>query len=310
MKHLQGIHFIVCLAISGMSLAAEKPDAATTAVAFQVHDGYFVSNQFEPDAPTSFVVLKDQAAFDQVFGVAHVMRDKSLRLAGDAFPEKIVVAAIHRGKSVVTYQVEHLVTDGKTLSLRYTTKSAPSDTAEFSCPLIVSLPKGDYQTVQFIEDGKEIKTLATSAPFEVTTKKAVTLTTTVEGEKTIFSIKGAGIGNASVRRLGESWPKEVVVRVYLGGLENFSISDGQLRLSNSVLSHSGNKQLSHLWKDGKEGPSLDEKSPYWMEIHRLDANGKPAEGLPPKGGWFEMTLPSALLKESKTIELGWIDFYR
>ncbi len=299
---------IVCMALSGFSMATEKPDSS--AVAFQIHDGYFVSNQFEPDAPTSFVVLKDQAAFDQVFGVAHVMRDKSQRLAADAFPGKIVVAAIHRGKAFVTYQVEHLVTDGKTLSLRYTTKYAPSDSAEFSCPLIVSLPKGDYQAVQFIEDGKEIKKLATAAPFEITSKESGSLTTTEEGEKTIFSIKGAGIGNASVRRLGESWPKEVVVRVYLGGLENLSVSDGQLKLSTSVLSHSGNKQLSHLWKDGKEGPSLDEKSPYWMPIQRLDAAGKPAEGLPPKGGWFEMTLPSALLKESRTIELDWIDFYR
>ncbi len=310
MKTLQSTLLVAVLTLSGVSLAAEKPDAPSTAVAFQIHDGYFVSNQFEPDAPTSFVVLKDQAAFDQVFGVARVMRDKSLRLAADAFPGKIVVAAIHRGKAFVTYQVEHLVTDGKTLSLRYTTKSAPADTAEYSCPLIVSLPKGDYQAVQFIEDGKEIKALSNAAPFEITSKEADSLTTTMEGEKTIFSIKGAGIGNAKVQRLGEAWPKEVVLRVYLGGLENFSISDGKVRLSTSVLSHSGNKQLSHLWKDGKEGPSLDEKSPYWMEIHRLDANGKPAEGLPPKGGWFEMTLPPAMLKESKTIELGWIDFYR
>lgn len=310
MKALQSTLLVAFLSLSSSSLAAEKPDAPSTPVAFQIHDGYFVSNQFEPDAPTSFVVLKDQAAFDQVFGVAYVMRDKSQRLAADAFPEKIVVAAIHRGKAMVTYQVEHLVTDGKTLSLRYTTKSSPAGSAEFSCPLIVSLPKGDYQAVRFIEDSKEIKTLTTSAPFEITTKENVTLTTTTEGEKTIFSIKGTGIGNAKVQRLGETWPKEVVLRAYLGGLENFTISSGGVKLSTSVLSHSGNKQLSHLWKDGKEGPSLDEKSPYWMEIHRLDAAGKPAEGLPPKGGWFEMTLPSALLKDSKTIELGWIDFYR
>jgi hypothetical protein len=296
------------MALSGFSMAAEKPDSS--AVAFQIHDGYFVSNQFEPGAPTSFVVLKDQAAFDQVFGVAHVMRDKSQRLAADAFPEKIVVAAIHRGKALVTYQVEHLVTDGKTLSLRYTTKSAPADSAEYSCPLIVSLPKGDYQAVQIIEDGKEIKPLATAAPFKITSKNAGSLTTSVEGERTIFSIKGPGIGDAKVQRLGEAWPKEVVLRVYLGGLENFTISSGEVKLSTSVLSHSGNQQLSHLWKEGKEGPSLDEKSPFWMEIHRLDATGKPAEGLPPKGGWFEMTLPQALIKESDTIELGWIDFYR
>jgi len=308
MKALQSVILFAFLALSGMCFAAENPE--TSPVAHQTHDGYFVSNQFEPDAPTSFVVLKDQAAFDQVFGVAMVMRDKALRLPPDAFAGKFVIAAIHRGKAFVHYHVESVLLEGRSLSLRYTTQSDADGSAEFACPLIVSVPKGDYATVQFIENGKEIKKVATSVPFEITTKEPGSLTTTLEGDKTIFSIKGPGIGDAKVQRLGEAWPKKVVVCVYLSGLENFTISSGEVKLSNSVLSHSGNKQLSHLWKDGKEGPSLDEKSPYWMEIHRLDATGKPAQGLPPKGGWFEMTLPPALLKESDTIELGWIDFYR
>ncbi len=310
MKHLPSTLLILFLVLSGLTLASETPGPPATAVAHQSHGGYFVSNQFEPEAPTSFVVLKDQAAFDQVFGVAMVMRDKSLRLPPNAFAEKWVVAAIHRGKAFVHYQVESVLLEGKALSLRYTTHFDAEGSAEFACPLIVSVPKGDYATVQFIENGKEIKKVAASAPFEITTKEIGSLTTTLEGDRAIFSIKGAGIGNASVRRVGNAWPKEVVVRAYLGGLENFSVSIGGLRLSASVLSHSGNKQLLHVWKDGKEGPTLDEKSPYWMEIHRLDSNGKPSEGLPPTGGWFEMTLPPALLKESDTIELGWIDFYR
>lgn len=310
MNHLPSTLLILFLALSGLTLASETPGPAATAVAHQTHDGYFVSNQFEAKAPTSFVVLKDQAAFDRVFGVAMVMRDKSLRLPPDAFAEKWVLAAIHRGKAFVHYQVESVLLEGKSLSLRYTTRSATDGSAEFACPLIVSVPKGDYATVQFIENGKEIRMVATSAPFEITTKENSSLTTTIEGDRTIFSIKGPGIGDAKVRRLGEAWPKEVVLRVYLGGLENFTISNDEMKLSTSVLSHSGNKQLLHLWKDGKEGPSLDEKSPFWMPIQRLDATGKPAEGLPPKGGWFEMILPQALIKESDSIELGWIDFYR
>jgi hypothetical protein len=123
MKHLQGIHFIVCLAISEMSLAAEKPDTATTAVAFQVHDGYFVSNQFEPDAATSFVVLKDQAAFDQVFGIARVMRDKSLRLAaacgarcGHAAPRAVSVLLALRAQYNQFISSRAVVWLGKTSS--------------------------------------------------------------------------------------------------------------------------------------------------------------------------------------------------
>ena len=78
-------------------------------VVFDTHDGYFVSNQFEPAAPTSFVVIKDQRAFDKIFGAAMVMGDKSHRLPPAAFGKKIVVAVIHRGKAMVTYQVESVV---------------------------------------------------------------------------------------------------------------------------------------------------------------------------------------------------------
>jgi len=134
--------------------------ASSQPLAFETQTGYFVSNQFEPAAPTSFVVLTDQAAFDKVFGVAMVMHDKSQRLAPNAFAEKLVVAVIHRGKMVVTYKVEQVTALGRTLHIHYTTKSEPNATAEFACPLIISIAKAEYDTVRFVEDGKEIKQLA------------------------------------------------------------------------------------------------------------------------------------------------------
>ena len=138
------------------------PAAAWNELAFDTHTGYFVSNQFEPAAPTSFVVVQDQAAFDKVFGVAMVMGDKSHRLPPDAFLSRMVVAVIHRGKAVVSYRVEHVVAEGKTLVVRYTTKSESSDATEFACPLVISLLKGDYDCVQFVENGKKIKKVATA----------------------------------------------------------------------------------------------------------------------------------------------------
>ena len=134
------------------------------AVEFDTHDGYFVSNQFETKAATSFVVLKDQASFDKIFGVGMVMRDKSHRLPATAFAEKIVVTAIHRGKALVTYQVDSVVAEGPTLVVSYTTVVRPEKTAEFSCPLIVAVIKGDYSAVRFMENGKQVKRLAVAPP--------------------------------------------------------------------------------------------------------------------------------------------------
>jgi hypothetical protein len=128
---------------------------------FDTYSGYFVSNKFEPDAAVSFVVINDQEQFDKVFGVAFVMGDKSHRLAKDAFKANIVVAAIKRGNAVVEYKVKSVTETKGVVEVKYTTTSQKSDTATFACPLIVSIPKGKYKAVQFVEGGKVVKKVDT-----------------------------------------------------------------------------------------------------------------------------------------------------
>jgi len=143
--------------------AAEVPVPSAKQVTFEIHSGYFVSNQFEPKEATSFVVLKDQPSFDKVFGVAMVMGDKSHRLERDAFAKKFVVAAVHRGKGMTTYQVQSVVEQARALVVRYTAETKASDSAEFACPLILSLEKSDCKSVRFVENGKEVKVLKLAA---------------------------------------------------------------------------------------------------------------------------------------------------
>jgi len=131
----------------------------TTKLKFKTYSGYFVSNQFEPDSPTSFVALDNQKQFDQVFGVAFVIGDKSPRLAPGALETELVLSAIRRGKAFCTYKVSSVTKEGGVLRLRYQTTSKKSDSASFSCPLIVSIPKGKYHAVEFHENDKLIKRL-------------------------------------------------------------------------------------------------------------------------------------------------------
>jgi hypothetical protein len=55
----------------GQGPAARAGDE--TKLPFDTYSGYFVSNQFQPNAPESIVVIGDQEQFDRVFGVAFVM---------------------------------------------------------------------------------------------------------------------------------------------------------------------------------------------------------------------------------------------
>jgi hypothetical protein len=149
------------------------------------------------------------------------------------------------------------------------------------------------------------------AAFEINCTEPGALTAANQHNRGVFTIRGGrGIGEAVIRLSAGTWPEEIILRIYLGGLESLKISAGKLTLAASVLSHGGNGVLRRLDRDGKEGPELDLNSPYWMEIRIYDADGKRVAGAPPKGGWFEMAVPNALLKGVGELKVSWIDFYR
>lgn len=128
-------------------------------VPYTVHSGYFVSNEFEPNTASSFVVLQNQKEFDRVFGVAAVMFDRSRRLEPNVFSNRIVVAAIHRGHADIKYRVVSVTRNGAVLQIRYTTKTDRTPLTEYACPLILSVPRDGYSAVQFIENKKLIKSV-------------------------------------------------------------------------------------------------------------------------------------------------------
>ena len=144
-------------------LGAATWAAEQTKLPFDTYSGYFVSNKFESDAAASFVIINDQAKFDQVFGVAFVMGDKSHRLPKDAFKSNMVLAAIKRGNASWEYKVQGVTVEQGAIQLRYTVTSKTTPDTTFACPLIVSVPKGEYTAVVFVEDGRNVKTVGFGA---------------------------------------------------------------------------------------------------------------------------------------------------
>jgi hypothetical protein len=132
---------------------------------FDVYSGYFVSNKFEPKAAESFVVLRDKAQFDKVFGAAVVMGDKSHRLPVDAFDKLIVAAVIKRGKESWEYKTDSVTVKDGVVEIKYTATSTKSDSATYASPLIVSIPKDakdNYSAIHFIENDKVVKKIKMS----------------------------------------------------------------------------------------------------------------------------------------------------
>jgi hypothetical protein len=152
---------VIAALISALFLLAGSAALAgdKTALPFEIYTGYFVSNKFEPDAASSFVIIEDQAHFDRVFGTAFVMRDKARRLPPGVFKTHLIIAAIHRGNSLCDFKVTEVALKHGAVELRYATVFQKSDTATFASPLIVAIPKGEYRTVEFVENGRSEKTL-------------------------------------------------------------------------------------------------------------------------------------------------------
>lgn len=299
---------IATVLFAAASVRAAEPEL----IPFDTYGGYFVSNKFEPDAPASFAIIRDQPQFDRIFGAAFVMNDKQRRLPKDAFESKLVLAVIKRGKALVTYKVESASSADGVLRLKYSSQSEPNRNASFACPLIVSVPKGDYATVEFIEGENVARSCALKGGFCVEAeRKGVKVAITADDKKALLDFSGPGIAGAIVTRQGDRWPDQLVLRFRLGGLESLTITSGNRSLQASVLSHGGFHRLLHLRTKDGEGPRLGKDNPCWMDIRAFDADGKTIDALPPRGGWFEMAVPKALLDDDvRTLRLAWIDFYR
>lgn len=155
---MRRMHALLLLLVVGWQ-ACPVLGADAAKLKFDTYSGYFVSNQFEPDAAESFLVIPDQEQFDQVFGVAMVMQDQSHRLSQDAFKSNIVLTVIQRGKAIWDYTVESVTLAHGVVQLRYHTRGKKSDSATFACPLIVSIPKGEYKAIQFVDAKKPVKTI-------------------------------------------------------------------------------------------------------------------------------------------------------
>jgi hypothetical protein len=153
---------------------------------------------------------------------------------------------------------------------------------------------------------------APAPKFKITTRrKDDRVEVEVDKDRAVFDVSSPfGISQAVIERQDDAWPREVVLRLRLKGLENFRASNGKVTVEAAAGVKDGKPDV-RVWKDGQENSPLDEKSPLWTDIRIVGGDGKPAKDLPLKGGYFELTLPRAFFDGNpRSITLNWIDFYR
>jgi hypothetical protein len=151
-----------------------------------------------------------------------------------------------------------------------------------------------------------------SARFTITTRKADdAVAVGGDQERTVFDIKSpSGISRAVITRAADSWPKAVVVRLHLKGLENLKVSAGDVAVGAAVGVRDGNVE-ARQWTLSKDETPLAPDDPRRLAIRVLGRDGKTAARTPIDGGHVEVTLPPAFLRANpKSLTVEWIDFYR
>jgi len=121
-------------------------------------------------------------------------------------------------------------------------------------------------------------------------------------EKRLVVDLNGGIAAATLRKKGEgTWPDAVVLRLHTTGLEQFTISVPEQKLSAWVQSHGKFTHFSEL-----NGVQQKADDPQRLKI---ELKPKAGERAIPHKGFFEITVPAALLKHDE-LSIQWVDFYR
>lgn len=123
---------------------------------FDSHDGHFVKNTFKAPEQGAFFIMTTFDEFDRVFGTGFVMKAKFKLVTKETFNAKNVLVVVRQvPNKIIEYTVGGIEADGDKLSVNYST-TIKTVTFQANSALILSVPKGDYREVVFVENGKRV----------------------------------------------------------------------------------------------------------------------------------------------------------
>lgn len=136
------------------------------------------------------------------------------------------------------------------------------------------------------------------------------LTVSIEDKVAIIDVHSPrGIGSAEVDLVAGAFPESLVLRMHTKGLEKFTLSYNETKITASVSSSDSRVVMQSLASpEGGESP-IGLGSPSWLEISIVSDQATPE--IPLTQGYFEITLPEGLSTEAdRSFSIQWIDFYR
>lgn len=126
------------------------------------------------------------------------------------------------------------------------------------------------------------------------------------GAMTIDVTSVTGIDKATIKRESNEWPKSILVRLHLGGLESLKAGGKEVAVEWSIAS-TGEHEVRTMLVSGKRVAAITKDSPFYSEARIVGGE----RDFPLKRGYFEVSLPAQLfVGNPDEIRLEWVDFYR
>ena len=141
------------------------------------------------------------------------------------------------------------------------------------------------------------------------TKEADLVVVRVTGSTAALDITSpSGIGGAAIEVVSGPFPAAVIFRLHLKGLEQFTLTYGDVAVSAAVASD-GSRVSQSVVQNGRE-QQITPESPYWMPVEVITAAaGTQATGSTEKV--FQLSAPPDFLgTQPPTFAIQWIDFFR
>jgi hypothetical protein len=131
----------------------------------------------------------------------------------------------------------------------------------------------------------------------------------INGPETFFEVRSeTGLGSAEVEQTAGQPPARIVIRLYLGGLEEFDFGYKGTRVVVAVSSHGANAVSERLLRDGSGETVIGPASPYWMPVQVFTS---PVSSSQNSTGAFEVQAPQDYIRgKYRAFSMRWIDFYR
>jgi hypothetical protein len=135
------------------------------------------------------------------------------------------------------------------------------------------------------------------------------VTSMSSGGETLFEVTSeTGLGSADAKLVSGEPPRELAIRLYLRGLEEFDFKYDDLSVQVSVSSHGDGSVSESILRGDSAVTPIGPDSPYWMPVQFVAASDS-ADQKP--DGYFEVRASKEYIQgQHRAFSMKWIDFYR